>query len=116
MKRRSTVKKHNNSGKKSEPTSKRAKTRGPMRRDTKEVLAELVGKLKEKLDPKKVAATSGGEERERGELRLCLANWYGESILPVIALRKWTESYFRDAPVAVKRSEPRSTLRWRNSE
>jgi len=47
---------------------------------------------------------------------LCLANWYGESILPVIALRKWTESYFRDAPVAVKRSEPRSTLRWRNSE
>ena len=40
-----------------------------MRRDTKEVLAELVGKLKEKLDPKKVAATSAGEERERGELR-----------------------------------------------
>jgi hypothetical protein len=38
-----------------------------MRRDTKEVLAELVGKLKErldpkkeKLDPKKVAATSAG--------------------------------------------------------
>jgi len=49
-------------------------------------------------------------------LGLCLANWYGESILPVIALRKWTESYFRDAPVAVKRSEPGSTLRWRNSE
>ena len=57
------MKKHNNSGKKSEPTSKRAKTRGPMRRDTKEVLAELLGKLKEKLDPKKVAATSAGEER-----------------------------------------------------
>jgi hypothetical protein len=51
------LKKHNNSRKKSEPPSKRAKTRGPMRRDTKEVLAELVGKLKEKLDPKKVAAT-----------------------------------------------------------
>jgi len=63
------LKKHNNSGKKSEPTSKRAKTRGPMRRDTKEVLAELVEKLKEKLDPKKVAATSAGEEHERGELR-----------------------------------------------
>ena len=45
--------KHNNSGKKSEPTSK---PRGPIRRDTKEVLAELVGKLKEKLDPKKLAA------------------------------------------------------------
>jgi hypothetical protein len=61
--------KDNNSGKKSEPTSKRAKSRGPMRRDTKEVLAELVGKLKEKLDPKKVAATSAGEEHPRGELR-----------------------------------------------
>jgi hypothetical protein len=39
---------------KSEPTSKRAKSRGPVQRDTKEVLAELVGKLKEKLHPKKV--------------------------------------------------------------
>ena len=58
--------KHNNSGKKSEPTMKRAK---PMRRDTKEVLAELVGKLKEKLDPKKPAATSVGEKPKRGELR-----------------------------------------------
>jgi hypothetical protein len=40
-----------------------------MRRDTKEVLAELVGKLKEKLDPKKPAATSVGEKPKRGELR-----------------------------------------------
>ena len=40
-----------------------------MRRDTKEVLAELVGKLKEKLDPKKPAATSVGEKHKRGELR-----------------------------------------------
>jgi transposase len=63
------LKKHNNSQKKSEPTSKRAKTRGPVRRDTKEVLAELVGKLKEKLDPKKLAARSAGEEHKRGELR-----------------------------------------------
>ena len=62
------MKKHNNSGKKSEPTSKRKKSRGPVQRDTKEVLAELVGKLKEKLDSKKVAATSG-EEDPRGELR-----------------------------------------------
>jgi hypothetical protein len=46
------LKKHNNSGKKNEPTSKRTKSRGPMQRDTKEVLAELVEKLKEKLDPK----------------------------------------------------------------
>src|ERR1035438_1171132 len=67
--RPSAVNKHNNSGKKSEPTSKRAKPRGPVRRDTKEVLAELVEKLKEKLDPKKVAATSAGEKHPRGELR-----------------------------------------------
>jgi hypothetical protein len=40
-----------------------------MRRDTKEVLTELVGKLKEKLDPKKPAATSAGEKHKRGELR-----------------------------------------------
>jgi hypothetical protein len=67
------LKKHNNSGKKSEPTSKRAKTRGPMRRDTKEVLAELVGKLKEKLDPKKVAATSAGDQvvGGRGDVSGC---------------------------------------------
>jgi hypothetical protein len=37
------LKKHNNSGKKSEPTSKPTKSRGPVQRDTKEVLAELVG-------------------------------------------------------------------------
>ena len=29
---------------------------------------------------------------------MCLANCYGELILPVIALRKWAESRFRDAP------------------
>ena len=60
--------KHNNSAKKSEPTSKRAKSRGPVQRDTKEVLAELVGKLREKLDPK-VGAASAGEKNQRGELR-----------------------------------------------
>ena len=62
------MKKHNNSGKKSEPTSKRAKSRGPVQRDPKEVLAELVGKLREKLDPKVVAA-GAEEEHPRGELR-----------------------------------------------
>jgi len=40
-----------------------------VQQDTKEVLAELVGKLKEKLDPRKVAATSAGEKRQSGELR-----------------------------------------------
>jgi hypothetical protein len=44
--------------KKSEPTTKRLKSRDSVQRDTKEVLAELVGKLKKKLAPKKVAATS----------------------------------------------------------
>src|ERR1700734_3138072 len=67
--RRSTLKKHSNSGKKSEPTTNRAKSRGSVQRDTKVVLAELVGKLKEKLHPKKVAATSAGEKHQRGELR-----------------------------------------------
>jgi hypothetical protein len=67
--RRPTLKQHNNSRKNSELTSKRAKSRGPVQRDTKEVLAELVGKLQEKLDPKKVAATSAGEKHPSGELR-----------------------------------------------
>jgi transposase len=63
------LKKHNNSRKENEQPSKRAKSRGLVQRDTKEVLAELVGKLKEKLDPKKVVATSAGEKHQRGELR-----------------------------------------------
>jgi len=63
------LKKHNNSGKKSEPTSKGAKSRRPVPQDTKEVLAELVGKLKEKLNPKKAAAESAGDEHPRGGLR-----------------------------------------------
>ena len=63
------MQKHNNSGKKSEPRSQRTKSRGPVQRDTKEGLAELVEKLKEKLDPKKVAATSTGEKHQSGELR-----------------------------------------------
>jgi Transposase len=40
------LEKHNNSRKKSEPTSKGAKSRRPVPQDTKEVLAELVGKLR----------------------------------------------------------------------
>jgi hypothetical protein len=40
-----------------------------VQRDTEEVLAELVGGLKEKQDPKKVAATSAEEKHPRGELR-----------------------------------------------
>jgi hypothetical protein len=66
--RRSTLKKHNNSPKKSEPTWNRAKSRGLVQLDPKEVLAELLEKLKEKLDSRAVAA-SAGEEHPRGELR-----------------------------------------------
>jgi transposase len=62
------LQKHNNSGKKSEPTSKRTKSRGPVQRDTKEVLAELVETLRKKLDLK-VEAGSTGEEDRRGKFR-----------------------------------------------
>jgi hypothetical protein len=62
------LKKHNNSPKKSEPTSKQAKSRGLVQLDPKEVLAELVGKLRQKLDSR-VVAGSAGEEDQRGELR-----------------------------------------------
>ena len=62
------MKKHSNSPKKSESRSKRAKLRGPVQQDTKEVLAELVGKLREKLDPK-VGAASAGEEHQQGRPR-----------------------------------------------
>jgi transposase len=60
--------KHSNSAKKNEQRVRQAKSRGPVQRDTKEVLAEVVGKLKEKLDAKAVGA-SAGEEHPRGELR-----------------------------------------------
>jgi hypothetical protein len=62
------LKKHNNSAKKSEQSSKRAKSRGPVPRETKEVMAELVGKLRERLDAKAVSARAG-EERPGGGLR-----------------------------------------------
>ena len=51
------MKKHNNCPKKSEPTSKRAKSRGLVQLDPKEVLAKLLGKLREKLDSRAVATT-----------------------------------------------------------
>jgi len=35
----------------------------------RDILAELVEKLKEKLDPKQAAATSAGEKQPSGELR-----------------------------------------------
>ena len=62
------MKEHNNSAKKSEPAGRRAKVKGAVQRDTKEVLAELVEKLKERLGPSAVQAIAG-REHSRGGLR-----------------------------------------------
>jgi len=62
------MKKHNNSAKKGEWTPVQVKPRGPERRETKEVLAELVEKLKERLGPSAVQAIAG-REHSRGGLR-----------------------------------------------
>jgi hypothetical protein len=64
------LKKDNNSRKKSELNCKRAKSGGTMRRETKEVLSELVGRLREKLNPR-MASVDARQERplNRGSLR-----------------------------------------------
>jgi transposase len=64
MKRRSTLKKHSKSSQRSEPTLMRTKARGPVQRDGKEVLAEVLGKLTGKLDAPAVS-TSAKENRRR---------------------------------------------------
>jgi hypothetical protein len=94
------LKKHNNSGKKSEQPSKRAKSpRGPVQRDTKEVLAELVGKLREKLDPKKVTARSAGEEHQRDKLgqisTVCRWAWIWGTNGATTAFWVWREKRWR---------------------
>jgi len=61
------LKKNTNSPLKKEPKGKRAKAQRPVQRDTKEVLAELVEKLKGKLEPKATSA-SPAEAGPRGEL------------------------------------------------
>src|SRR5215470_6986702 len=64
MKRRSTLKKHSKSSQRSEPTMKRAKARGPVQRDAKEVLAEVLGKLTGKRDV--LAVSTRAKENRRG--------------------------------------------------
>src|SRR6266571_4060995 len=64
MKRRSTLKKHSKSSQRSEPTLKWRKARGPVQRDAKEVLAEVLGKLTEKLDGP--AVSTSAKENRRG--------------------------------------------------
>ena len=57
------MKKHSKSLQRSEPTLKRTKARGPVQRDAKEVLAEVLGKLTGKLDAPAVS-TSAKENRK----------------------------------------------------
>jgi transposase len=60
------LKKTNNSSTKSEPCSKQPKSRVSVQRDSKEVMAELLGKLTEKLNPKAISASAGKEKQGRG--------------------------------------------------
>jgi transposase len=64
------LKKDNNSRKKSELNCKRATSGSTRNRETKDVLAELVGRLREKLNPK-MASLDRRRERplDRGSLR-----------------------------------------------
>jgi transposase len=66
--RRSTLKKDNNSGKNRESKSKSAKSGSPGQRETKEVLAELVKRLREKLNPQ-VASVGLAKDRPQNGLR-----------------------------------------------
>ncbi len=59
------MKKHSNSVKKSESPMKRRSSRAEERRDSSEVMAELVSQLRQQLEMKSVAAAeSAGEERD----------------------------------------------------
>jgi len=62
------LQKHSNLPVKSEQRSKQTKSRVPVQRDTKELMAELLGKLMEKQDPKAISA-SAGKEQKQGRLR-----------------------------------------------
>ena len=62
------MKRNNNSPMKSEQRSKQIKPRVSEQRDAKEVMAELLVKLTENLDPKATSA-SAGKEQQRGGLR-----------------------------------------------
>jgi len=62
------LKKDNNTRKNKEVNSKRAKSGSTGQRETKEVLAELVERLREKLNPK-VALAPPPDESPRGGLK-----------------------------------------------
>jgi hypothetical protein len=58
------LKKHSKSSQRSEPTLKRTKARGPVQRNAKEVLAEVLEKLTGKLDAP--AVSTSAKENRRG--------------------------------------------------
>jgi transposase len=57
------LKKHSKSSRQSEPTLKRTKARGPVQRDVKEVLAEVLGKLTGQLDAPPVSTSTKEDPR-----------------------------------------------------
>ena len=59
------MKKHGKSSQRSEATLKRTKVRGPVQRDAKEVMAEVLGKLTGKLDAPAVSRSA--KENRRGK-------------------------------------------------
>ena len=59
------MKKHSKSSQRSETTLKRTKVRGPVQRDAKEVMAEVLGKLTGKLDTP--AVSTRVKEKRRGK-------------------------------------------------
>src|SRR5260370_22428297 len=65
MKRRSTLKKHSKSWQRSEPTLKGTKSRAPVQRDVKPVMAEVLGKLTAKavLDARAMSGKAKGNRR-----------------------------------------------------
>jgi hypothetical protein len=59
--------KHSKSSRRSEPTLKRAKARGPVQRDVKEVMAEVLGKLtgQAALDARAMSGKAKGDRKEK---------------------------------------------------
>jgi hypothetical protein len=61
------LKKHSKSPRQSEPTLKRTKSRGPVQRDGKQVMAEVLGKLTGKavLDARAMSGKAKGDRKEK---------------------------------------------------
>jgi hypothetical protein len=58
------LKQHSKTSQRSEPAMKRTKARGPVQRDAKEVLAEVLGKLMGKVDA--LAESTSAKKNRRG--------------------------------------------------